>query len=266
MNKKIYLDKILKVLLDGRDIDIPDSLNEKIELWENLVFDEDLQKISDTVLIDEDKFLRLDLINRKLTDGEKLRTIDVTIDSKIKYSNKISLWKGDITTIYADVLVNSTTKDMLGLNVEKGTIDYDIFLRSGMRLRKKCNEILQGKELEFTEVLITRAYNIPGDFIIHVVVPDFDSKEKKESLVSLKMCYMNVLECAKNNMARTIVLPCLGTGKHGFNKEESAKIAIEAVNTFLKKNEKEIDKIVFNVFEDENYNIYKELLTGEKDA
>ena len=266
MNKKIYLDKILKVLLEDKDIDVSDSLNEKIKLWEKLVFNEELEKISDSVLIDEDKFLRLDLINRKLTDGEKLRTIDATIDSKIKYNNKIALWEGDIITIYADVLVNSTTKDMLGLEVEEGTIDYDIFLRSGMRLRKKCNEILQGKELELTEVLITRAYNIPSDFIIHVVVPDFDEKEKKESLVSLKMCYMNVLECAKNNMARTIVLPCLGTGKHGFNKMESAKVAIEAVNIFLKNNEKEIDKIIFNVFDDENYDIYKELLVGEKDA
>lgn len=267
MDKKIYLDKVLEYLVDGTDIIVPEALKDKVELWENLVSKLDKKSIPSDVLLNEDKFLRLDLINRKLTDGEKLKTISDTLDSDIDYCTKIALWKGDITTVYADVLVNSTTKNMLGcMEGVKGTLDNAIFTRSGMRLRLKCRDIMQGEELNNTEILVTRAYNLPSDFIIHVVVPCVDDSVSEENKVELKMCYLNVLECVRNNMARTVVLPCLGTGTNGFPKEEAARIAVDAVKEFLIKYENEIDKVIFNVFDDESYDIYAKLLVGEEDA
>ena len=138
MDKKIFLDKVLEYLVKDKDIKIPDKLEEKIELWEELVSKIDVYDIPNDVLLNEDKFLRLDLINRKLTDGEKVKTISDTLDSDIKFCTKIALWKGDITTMYADVLVNSTTKDMLGCRQGvRGNLDNSIFTRSGMRLRLK---------------------------------------------------------------------------------------------------------------------------------
>lgn len=265
MDKKIYLDKVLEYLVKGKDIEIPNNLKDKVKLWEELVTKLDSNEIPSEVLLNEDKFLRLDLINRKLTDAEKLSTISETLDSDIKYCTKISLWKGDITTIYADVLVNSTTKDILGCKEGiKGTLDNSIFTRSGMRLRMKCRDVMQGGELSNTEVLVTRAYNLPSDFIIHVVVPDSSDDLTDELWIELKMCYLNVLECARNNMARTIVLPCLGTGTNSFPMEKSSIIALEAVNEFLNKYENEVDKIIFNVFDDEAYDIYAKLLIEEQ--
>lgn len=267
MDKKIYLNKVLEYLIKDKDIEIPKSLSDKIKLWESLVSKLDVTEIPINVLDDEDKFLRLDLINRKLTDGEKLKTISDTLDSDRDYCTKIALWKGDITTIYADVLVNSTTKDMLGcMEGIKGTLDNAIFTRSGMRLRLKCRDIMQGEELNNTEIIVTRAYNLPSDFIIHVVVPCVEEKISEENKIELKMCYLNVLECVRNNMARTVVLPCLGTGTNGFSKEEAAKIAVDAVNEFLAKYENEIDKVIFNVFDEESYDIYAKLLVGEENA
>lgn len=264
MDKKVYLDKVLKYLLEGMDVDIPSSIKDMIDLWEELVAKLDKDNIPSDVLSNEDKFLRLDLLNRKLTDGEKIKTISETLDSDIDYCTKIALWKGDITTIYADVLVNSTTKDMLGCREGiKGTLDNSIFTRSGMRLRLKCRDIMQGEELNNTEILVTRAYNLPSDFIIHVVVPCIDGDITEENKVELKMSYLNALECVKNNMARTVVLPCLGTGTNGFPKDIAATIAIDAVNEFLSKYEDEIDKVIFNVFDDESYDIYSKLLISE---
>ena len=267
MDKKVYLDKVLKYLLEGTDVDIPSSIKDMIDLWEELVAKLDKDNIPSDVLSNEDKFLRLDLLNRKLTDGEKIKTISETLDSDIDYCTKIALWKGDITTIYADVLVNSTTKDMLGCREGiKGTLDNSIFTRSGMRLRLKCRDIMQGEELNNTEILVTRAYNLPSDFIIHVVVPCIDGDITEENKVELKMSYLNVLECVKNNMARTVVLPCLGTGTNGFPKDIAANIAVEAINEFLSKYENEIEKIIINVFDEEAYEIYSNLLKGEVDA
>lgn len=264
MDKKIVLDKVLEYLVQDKSIEIPEELSDKIELWKELVKEVDLSNIPSDVFINEDKFLRLDLINRKLTDGEKVRTIDNTLDSDIKYSTKIALWQGDITTMYADVLVNSTTEDMLGCNLKvEGTLDNAIFTRGGMRLRKKCMEVMQGDKLKVTEVLVTRAYNLPSDFIIHVVTPKVEGELIENKRIELGMSYSNVLECARNNMAKIIVLPCIGTGTNNFPKKEAAMIALKSVEEFLDKYEKEIDKIIFNVYDEENYNIYKELLSGE---
>ena len=264
MDKKVYLNKVLEFLLEDTDVEIPSSIKDMIDLWEELVAKLDKDNIPSDVLSNEDKFLRLDLLNRKLTDGEKIKTISETLDSDIDYCTKIALWKGDITTIYADVLVNSTTKDMLGCREGiKGTLDNSIFTRSGMRLRLKCRDIMQGEELNNTEILVTRAYNLPSDFIIHVVVPCIDGDITEENKVELKMSYLNVLECVKNNMARIVVLPCLGTGTNGFPKDIAATIAIDAVNEFLSKYEDEIDKVIFNVFDDESYDIYSKLLISE---
>lgn len=265
MDKKIYLEKVLEYLIDGTDIKIPSSIKDMVSLWEDLVAKMDKNNIPGEVLSNEDKFLRLDLLNRKLTDGEKIKTISETLDSDIDYCTKISLWKGDITTIYADVLVNSTTKDMLGCREgKKGTLDNSIFTRSGMRLRLKCRDIMQGEKLNNTEILVTRAYNLPSDFIIHVVVPCIDGEITEENRIELKMSYLNVLECVKNNMARTVVLPCLGTGTNGFPKDIAATIAVDAVKEFLLKYKDEIDKVIFNVFDDESYDIYAKLLISEK--
>ncbi len=265
MDKKIFLDKILEYLVKGKDINVPESLKDKTKLWEELVSNLDNLDIPDDILLNEDKYLRLDLINRKLTDGEKLSTISDTLDSDSKYCTKISLWKGDITTIYADVLVNSTTSDMSVCNKGViGSLDNTIFTRSGMRLRIKCSDIIKNEGLNNTDILVTRAYNLPSDFIIHVVVPSVEEEVSDENKIELKMCYLNVLECVRNNMARTVVLPCLGTGLNKFPKKEAAKIAIKAVNEFLSKHEKDIDKIIFNVYDDESYDIYKELLLKEK--
>lgn len=261
MDKKIFLDKVLEYLVKDKNMVIPESLDEKVKLWEELVAKLDEKDIPDDVLINEDKFLRLDLINRKLTDGEKIKTISETLDSDIDYCTKISLWKGDITSMYADVLVNSTTKNMLGcMDGIKGTLDNSIFTRSGMRLRLKCRDVMKGGELLTTEVLVTRAYNLPSDFLIHVVVPYVDNNLSEEHKIELKMCYLNVLECARNNMARIIVLPCLGTGTNNFPKDVAANIAVEAVKEFFVKYDKEIDKIIFDVYDDESYDIYAGLL------
>lgn len=267
MNKKILLDKILEYLIGKEKIEIPEKLEDKIKLWEKLVSTKEIVDVPSDILVAEDKFLRLDLINRKLTNGEMLKTVDMLFDSKLKFANKISLWKGDITTIYSDVLVNSIRKDFLDINNDKiGAVEQAIFTRSGMRLKMKCKEIMKETSLDETEVLVTRAYNLPSDYIIHVVTPVVGDELTDENKVSLKMSYLNVLECAKNNVARTIVLPCIGTGMCNYPMEEAANIAVETVLEFLEKNNSLVDRIILNVFDDKTFDYYKSLLLGEEDA
>lgn len=262
MNKKIFLDKILGYFVD--ESDIPGSLDEKIKLWEELVTTKEFKEVPEDILSYEDKFLRLELINRKLTDGEKLSTIDKTLNSNFKFKDKISLWKGDITTIYADLIVNPTSNNMLfRTDINGDNIDYDIFLRSGMRLVNKCIALMD-KELDDSDILITRAYNLPCDYIVHVIVPEIKNRDEETERV-LGMCYRNVLECAKNNMAKIVVTPCIGiNSKLDVNK--LVEIAVNAVTKFLEENNTSIEKIIFQVNNDDVYSAYKSYLVGDSDA
>lgn len=264
MNKKILLDRIIEYFLG--DIDTPTELEEKIKLWEEIVKSEDLKEVPENILVDEDKFLRLELINRKLTDGEKIATLDKTTGSIHKHANKFSLWNGDITTIYADLIVNPTTISMLKRdNFDSNEAGYNVFLRSGMRLSLKCMSIVSNEELDASEILVTRAYNLPCDYIIHVVLPNFSGELSSEDEKIITMSYRNVLECAKNNMAKTIVVPCIGFPSCK-DSLKLVQLAVDTIVKFIDENEKVFDKIIFQVDSSDLYDMYSNYLLGDTDA
>lgn len=116
------------------------------------------------------------------------------------------------------------------------------------------------KILETKEAFITKGYNLPSKYVIHTVGPiiyDFVTKEKKEEVAN---CYINSLKLAKKYKIKTIAFPCISTGEYHFPKELASKIAIRSVNEFLSKNKDCFDKIVFNVFTNEDYKIYEKNL------
>lgn len=75
--------------------------------------------------------------------------------------------------------------------------------------------------------------------------------------LQLLNCYESSLELAINNGIRTIAFPCISTGEFRFPKDEACKLAILAVENFLKGHREDFDKIVFNVYGEEDYKIYE---------
>ena len=55
----------------------------------------------------------------------------------------------------------------------------------------------------------------------------------------------------------TIAFPCISTGEFRFPKDKASKLAILAVNNFLKEHRDDFDKVVFNVYGEEDYKIYE---------
>jgi O-acetyl-ADP-ribose deacetylase (regulator of RNase III) len=64
---------------------------------------------------------------------------------------------------------------------------------------------------------------------------------------------------AKEKKLATIAFPNISTGVYGFPKHKAALIATESVTTFLKKN-KYPKEVIFVCFDDENYELYRNLL------
>lgn len=166
---------------------------------------------------------------------------------------KIELIKADITKIKTDAIVNAANSSLLG----GGGVDGAIHRAGGKQILDECIEIRsrQGK-CKTGEAVVTSAGNLPAKYVIHTVGPVWNGNEEKESGL-LANCYKNSLEMAESLGVKTIAFPNISTGIYRFPKELAAKIAIDEVKNFKSEI---IEKVIFVCFDDENVEIYQQLL------
>lgn len=118
--------------------------------------------------------------------------------------------------------------------------------------------------LETGKAFITKGYNLPSKFVIHTVGPIIYDEVGENEELQLRNCYINSLKLAMENGIRTIAFPCISTGEFRFPKEEACKIAILVARDFLKEYSEKFDKIVFNVYGEEDYKIYERNIRESK--
>lgn len=174
----------------------------------------------------------------------------------------IYLWQGDITRLSVDTIVNAANHAMLGCFVPcHGCIDNAIHSAAGVQLRKECFRIMeQQKEPEQTgRTKITKAYNLPCRYVLHTVGPIIYEAVTKRECDLLADCYRSCLELATAYHLKSIAFSCISTGEFHFPKEKAAGIAIQTVQKYQEKNKNRLE-VVFNVFKDYEYEIYKRLL------
>jgi len=131
---------------------------------------------------DFDKILQNELLNRDLVDTSKLPTIaDQFTMTQFKDKEKCVLWRGDISLLQVDAIVNAANSAMLGCFIPfHKCIDNIIHSRSGPRLRDDCSTIIKKQDC-FEEVgwaKITRAYKLPSIYVIHTYGPDLSQLGK----------------------------------------------------------------------------------------
>ena len=64
--------------------------------------------------------------------------------------------------------------------------------------------------------------------------------------------------CAENGL-RTVAFCCISTGVFRFPNRRAAEIALEAVLSWLDRHEGQMDRVIFNVFKDEDRKHYEQL-------
>ena len=140
-------------------------------------------------------------------------------------------------------------------------IDNFIHTYAGIELRLKMNEIMleQGHEEETGKAKITSGYNLPAKYILHTVGPIIQWEVTREDEELLAGCYRECMKLAVNNGVKSIAFCCLSTGVFRFPQKRAAQIAVRTVKDFLDKDSR-IEKVIFNVFKDEDLRIYGELL------
>ena len=166
---------------------------------------------------------------------------------------KIVLKRVDITTLWVDAIVNAANHSLLG----GGGVDGAIHRAAGAELLEEC-KTLHG--CSTGEAKITKGYLLPARFVIHTVGPVWHGGSKNEEVL-LANAYRNSLKLALEYKIRTIAFPNVSTGVYGFPKPLAARIALNEANYFLNEHI-EIQQVIFAVFDDENFLLYKNLLTG----
>ncbi len=172
-------------------------------------------------------------------------------------NNGISLYKGDITLIKADAIVNACNNKLLGCFVPgHHCIDNAIHSFAGLEVRRDLMKVMeeQGHDEENGKCKVTKAYNLPSKYIFHTVGPVY--RGSKQDNIDLELCYLSCLKMADKMELNSIVFCSLSTGIFGFPIEKASEIAIKTVKKYLESENKNIKKVIFNLFSDGDYDVY----------
>ena len=108
--------------------------------------------------------------------------------------------------------------------------------------------------------MLTDAYNLPAKKVIHIVGPvvQYDLTPQLEN--DLADCYRNALDMCKENGLRSVAFCCISTGVFHFPNKRAAEIAVQTVTEWMSGDPDGIERVIFNVFKDEDRRYYEELL------
>ncbi|KAM4842169.1 ADP-ribose glycohydrolase MACROD2 isoform 2-T2 [Thomomys bottae] len=177
-----------------------------------------------------------------------------TSQVKKSLSEKVSLYRGDITLLEIDAIVNAANASLLG----GGGVDGCIHRAAGPCLLAECRT-LNGCETGHAK--ITCGYDLPAKYVIHTVGPIARGHINGSHKEDLANCYKSSLNLVKENNIRSVAFPCISTGIYGFPNEPAAVIALGTIKEWLAKNHQEVDRIIFCVFLEVDFKIYKKKMS-----
>lgn len=251
--KRQYLiTELLNERPEYADISVPKDEYEQKKLLRALFNVRLPLPISDDFLRVQNEYLQEEIAEKGITSIDDLEPV----------KPDIYLWQGDMTTLKCNAIVNAANSQMLGCFCPNhGCIDNAIHTFSGVQLRLKCAEIMkaQGTDEATGTAKITPAYNLPCNYILHTVGPIVTGKLTDRNCALLRSCYRSCLALADEYKLNSLAFCCISTGEFHFPNDKAAKIAIETVSEYKKLTNSKI-KVIFNVFKNSDYEIYREYL------
>jgi O-acetyl-ADP-ribose deacetylase (regulator of RNase III) len=180
---------------------------------------------------------------------------------KSQDDKQIFLWQGDIARLKVDAIVNAANKDGLGCFIPNHhCIDNTIHTMAGAQVRTDMANVLDGRKLPVGKVKVTKAYNLPSQFIFHTVGPMiFKEPVSQMNQDLLAACYRNCLVEADARGIGSIAFCSISTGEFHFPKVLARDIAIQTVRDYLRSTKSQL-QVVFNVFSDEDLALYQDIL------
>ena len=215
--------------------------------------------MDDAVLAVQDEYLQ-----------ERIRENGIVALSDIpEIRDSLSIWQGDITRLAVDAIVNAANSQMLGCFVPMHTcIDNCIHTFAGVQLRAECARQMDqlksryGRDYEQPTAvpMLTDAYNLPAKKVIHIVGPIVQGRLTPSLEDDLAACYRNTLDMCLENRLKSVAFCCISTGVFHFPNKRAAEIAVQTVTGWMAMHPGAMERVIFNVFKDEDKAYYEQLL------
>ncbi len=235
-----------------RGMEIPNSEEERFRLYRSLVNVRLPKPIEEDYLTVEDAYLQEEITKKGVTHMADLTPVE----------EDLYIWQGDITLLDVDAIVNAANSQMLGCFAPcHACIDNCIHTFAGVRLRLKCNEIMQAQGFNEPtgQAKITPAYNLPSRYVLHTVGPIVRGSVTNKDEALLASSYRECLKLADENRLSSVAFCCVSTGVFSFPNDRAAEIAVNTVKEYKAQTGTEI-KVIFNVFKDYDLALYQALL------
>ena len=242
-----------------KDLQTPKDAEGKRRILRSLMNIRMPRNMDEAVLAVQDEYLQ-----ERIRENGIVEPADIPI-----IRDRMSIWQGDITRLAADAVVNAANSRMLGCFVPMHTcIDNCIHTFAGVQLRAECNRQMNALRIRYgrnyeqpTAVpMLTDAYNLPAKKVIHIVGPIVEGALTRKREDQLAACYRNTLNMCLENGLRTVAFCCISTGVFRFPNRRAAQIAVKTVTEWLSEHDSEMERVIFNVFKDEDREYYEELL------
>lgn len=243
---------LMRERTEYRELSVPRDAQGQRQLLRSLMNVRPPSEISTEFLVVQNDYLRQELAEDGITRAEDLRPA----------KDGLCLWQGNITRLRCGAIVNAANSGMTGCYIPcHACIDNFIHTYAGVQLRLECADLMtaQGHEEPAGQAKITRAYNLPCDYVLHTVGPIVEGSVTKENERLLASCYRSCLELAEQYGIRSIAFCCISTGVFRFPNERAAEIAVDTVRRYKSETGSQI-KVIFNVFKDTDKMIYERLL------
>lgn len=266
----ILLEKLKADSVEYKGLDTTGySLEEKKNAIRSLMNIRMPKELPDELVDLQDEYLQEERNAKGIVRLADIPTIKEQFNSRSPHAAKISLWQGDITRLSVGAIVNAANSQMLGCFVPcHRCIDNAIHSAAGMQLREECSHIMSRRRLKYGRsyeeptgtATLTLGYNLPCEYVIHTVGPIVYGGLNDTLCKDLQNCYENVLKCCLEHDIKSVAFCCISTGEFHFPNDKAAAIAVETVTAFLEKYSDCMERIIFNVFKDSDFNIYEKIL------
>ena len=177
----------------------------------------------------------------------------------------LALWRGDITRLRADAIVNAANSTLLAcFHPCHGCIDNAIHSAAGLQLRDACHRLIraQGHDEPVGKAKLTPGYNLPSRYVLHTVGPLVSGQPTALQRRELASCYRSCLELAAEHRLESVAFCCISTGEFHYPHQEAAEIAVNTVTAFLQSHST-IKKVIFNVYQEPDALLYRRLLESD---
>jgi O-acetyl-ADP-ribose deacetylase (regulator of RNase III) len=158
---------------------------------------------------------------------------------------KIEVFRGDITGLDVDAIVNAANSSLLG----GGGVDGAIHRAAGPELLAECRTL---GGCATGDAKATAGYRLAARYVIHTVGPVWADGHSGEAEL-LESCYRRSLEVADDLGARSVAFPAISTGIYGYPREDAAAIAV----TTLQSATTNVERSILVAFDGATYDLYR---------